>query len=100
MKRLAWTTNVVRGGKQFGDQPRATAPHLDYHQNDEARVEFHKENPIFDPDYALFNSTYSESSMLMGKADTDSEKLQVLLGKNNTLPITPMRENSTQNCTK
>ena len=32
-KKLVWTYNVVRGGDQAGDQPRAVAgPHLDYHQ--------------------------------------------------------------------
>ena len=49
-KRIEWTHNVVRGGHMPGDQPAAVgAPHLDYHQNDTARVEFHKERPVFSP---------------------------------------------------
>ena len=37
VKRILWTTNLVRGGDKIGDQPTAPAPHLDYHQNDEER---------------------------------------------------------------
>ena len=33
-KKLLWTYNVVRGGKETGDQPRAVGePHLDFHQD-------------------------------------------------------------------
>ena len=48
-KRIEWTHNVVRGGDKFGDQPRALGPHLDYFQDDDARLEFHKDKPVFSP---------------------------------------------------
>jgi len=83
-KRMKWTYNVVRGGDTFGDQPRAVgdkekgfvgAPHLDYHQNATARVEFHQKYPINEywmPD--------TEPSLMMGSGDDDESKLGVLLG--------------------
>ena len=48
-KRIEWTHNVVRGGDKFGDQPRALGPHLDYYQDDAARLEFHKDRPPVSP---------------------------------------------------
>ena len=45
-KRIQWTSNVVRGGGQLGDQPKAMGgPHLDYHQNNSERLLFHEEYP-------------------------------------------------------
>ena len=45
-KRIQWASNVVRGGGQWGDQPKAVGgPHLDYHQNNTERVIFHQEYP-------------------------------------------------------
>ena len=83
-KRLLWTYNVVRGGDKFGDQPKAiNGPHLDYHQNNTARKEFHSEHPPPDPmkDMAV------EARLLMGESNTDEEKLKVMLGI--WIPIRP-----------
>ena len=41
-KKILWTHNIVRGGGKAGDQPKALQPHLDYHQNKTARIEYHK----------------------------------------------------------
>ena len=76
--------NLVRGGNKIMDQPTATAPHLDYNQNDEDRVEFHKDHPIFDS-YVLDPSqfmdfTLTEPGILMGQQDTEDSKLGVILG--------------------
>ena len=50
VKKIYWTYNVVRGGDKLGDQPRALGgPHLDYHQNDSLRLEFHKDRPAISP---------------------------------------------------
>ena len=75
--------NLVRGGKKIMDQPTATAPHLDYNQNDEDRLEFHKGHPIFDS-YILDPSqfmdfTLTEPGILMGQQDTEQSKLGVTL---------------------
>ena len=86
VKRILWTTNIVRGGGKIMDQPTAPAPHLDYHQNDEERVQFHKEYPIFDSyvidfnDNKAFNFSLVEPGILMGLQDTEESKLGVLLG--------------------
>jgi len=73
-KKIWWTYNVVRGGDKFGDQPRAVGgPHLDYHQDDQARLEFHKEFPELD-------SERSEPKILMGKMNQDGLEMKVLLG--------------------
>ena len=80
-KRILWTFNVVRGGDKFGDQPKAIdGPHLDYHQNRSARVEFHKQYPPFDIELM-------ESKLLMGESNTADETLKVLLGV--WVPIRP-----------
>ena len=76
-KRLQWTFNVLRGGlptsfgKEFGDQPRVVNPHLDYHQNDTARLAFHEDFPAMKG---------QEAELLMSLGDDDSSKLGVLLG--------------------
>ena len=59
VKRILWTTNVVRGGNKIMDQPTAPAPHLDYYQNDEARVQFHKDHPILDSYWMTMDSNMS-----------------------------------------
>jgi len=83
-KRMMWTYNVVRGGGTFGDQPKAVdGPHLDYHQNYTARVEFHKEFPALDIE--TYNMT--EPQILMGKSDGENDTLGVFLGV--WKPITP-----------
>ena len=84
VKRILWTTNIVRGGGKIMDQPTAPAPHLDYHQNDEDRVQFHKEKPIFesyviDPS-SMMDFSLTEPGILMGLQDTEESKLGVLLG--------------------
>jgi len=74
VKKIFWTFNVIRGGDKLGDQPRAVGgPHLDYFQDDEARVEFHKEFPEMDVDR-------SEAKLMMGKLDDEDHKLGVILG--------------------
>ena len=50
---------------------RALGPHLDYFQGDEEREEFHKK-------YTALKS--SEPEALLGRLDTEKEKLGVLLG--------------------
>ena len=78
-KKIFWTYNVIRGGDKFGDQPRAVGgPHLDYHQNDTLRKEFHKERPVFT--YRVSGMETSEPDILMGLHDTEDLKLGVLLG--------------------
>jgi len=73
-KRILWTYNVVRGGDRFGDQPKAVGSvHLDYYQDDTARIEFHKKWPVME-------SNISEPMILMGKMDDENGKLGVLLG--------------------
>eukprot|EP00091_Calanus_sinicus_P004633 TRINITY_DN14972_c0_g1_i1.p1 TRINITY_DN14972_c0_g1~~TRINITY_DN14972_c0_g1_i1.p1 ORF type:complete len:268 (-),score=51.45 TRINITY_DN14972_c0_g1_i1:88-891(-) len=74
VKKIFWTFNVIRGGDKLGDQPRAVGgPHLDYYQDDEARVEFHTEYPELDVDK-------SEPKLMMGKLDDEDHKLGVILG--------------------
>ena len=80
-KRLLWTSNVVRGGDRFMDQPKAVdGPHLDFHQNRTARIDFHNKFPP--PDFDMV-----ESRLLMGEKDTEDEKLKVMLGI--WVPIVP-----------
>ena len=71
--RIKFTSNVLRGGTQFGDQPAAIdGPHLDYTQNDTAREEFHKEYPV--------NEYVKEQLALSGEWDTEEEEVVALLG--------------------
>jgi len=70
-KKIRWFSNLVRGGSKAGSQPRALGPHLDYFQGDEEREEFHKK-------YTALKS--SEPEALLGRLDTEEEKLGVLLG--------------------
>jgi len=80
-KKILWTYNVVRGGDKFGDQPRAVGgPHLDYHQDDQARLEFHEEFPVFD-------IPRSEAKLMMEHMDDEDHKLGVILGV--WKPLTP-----------
>ena len=73
-KKMYWTSNVIRGGDNLGDQPRAVGgPHLDYYQDDEARLEFHKEFPEIDV-------PRSEAKLMMEKLDDEDHKLGVILG--------------------
>jgi len=73
-KKMLWAFNAVRGGDRFGDQPRAVGgPHLDYYQDDEARIEFHKEFPEFE-------DSRSEAKLMMEKLDDEDHKLGVILG--------------------
>jgi len=76
-KRIEWTHNVVRGGDRFGDQPKALKPHMDYYQDDDARLEFHKDRPVFSPDWL---GVKAEANYLMGEMDRDDSKLGALLG--------------------
>lgn len=74
VKKMVWTANVVRGGDKLGDNPKAVgAPHLDYHQDDKAREDFHSRYPYLE-------SELSESCILSGKTDSKDYKLKVLLG--------------------
>lgn len=73
VKRMVWTYSVVRNGNKLGDQPGAVnSLHLDYSQNNTARVEFHKEYPPlkFVPD----------ASILMGETDGEEDEMRVMLG--------------------
>ena len=72
VKRLDWNYNVVRGGNKFGDQPPAVGhPHLDFHQNDTARLQFHTEFPPLKG---------TEAELLIGGGDNHDGKLEVVLG--------------------
>jgi len=73
-KRFEWLSNLVRGGDQPGDQPRALGPHLDYHQDDEERDKFYEKFPL--PSF----SNRTEPHVLTGSLDTENEKLGVMLG--------------------
>jgi len=74
VKKIIWSINVVRGGDKLMDQPKAVgSPHLDYHQNKTARVEFHQEFPALD--YG-----YSEPKILMGDLDDEGNTFGVMLG--------------------
>jgi len=76
VKKIVWTTNLVRGGDRFFDQPKAVGgPHLDYHQNKTARVEFHKEFPVQDIFLGI-----NEPKILLGKLDDEESKFKVMLG--------------------
>jgi len=75
-KKIMWLNNVVRGGEKAGDQPAAPAPHLDYYQDDEARLEFHKTNPLIDLKY----TNVSENHVLTGYYDNEDLRLGVMLG--------------------
>merc|ERR1711983_382748 len=77
-KKILWLNNVVRGGDKPLDQPAAPAPHLDYYQDDEARLEFHKTNPLIDLKYSERN--VSENHVLTGYYDTEDLKVGVMLG--------------------
>lgn len=72
-KRIVWTYNIVRGGKKLMDQKAAVdGPHLDYSQNDTARLQFYDVWPI--------NEQAKELPMLVGDYDSEDEKLGVILG--------------------
>ena len=73
-KRIEWLSNLVRGGDQPGDQPRALGPHLDYHQDDQERTKFYQQFAL--PTF----SDRTEPHVLTGGLDTDQEKLGVMLG--------------------
>ena len=82
VKRIVWTYNVIRDAnpdRAPTDQPTANGPHLDYHQNDSQRKEFHARKPVMEPDYNEYASKI-ESNILMGSMDTEESKLGVLLG--------------------
>jgi len=75
-KRIEWNVPVVRGGSLPLDQPRAVAePHLDYHQDDAKRLEFHSEYPILND-----GRNKTDPHYLVGANDTPEEKMSVLLG--------------------
>lgn len=57
---------------------RAPAPHLDYFQDDEARLEFHKTFPLIKPE--LSERNVSEGHVLTGHYDTEDLKVGVMLG--------------------
>ena len=48
-------------------------PHLDYHQDDAKRLEFHSK-------YPLLENNQTEPHYLVGVHDTPEEKMSVLLG--------------------
>jgi len=75
-KKFLWMSNLIRGGTKLGDQPAAPAPHLDYYQGDEERQKFHQ---IF-PTLEFEGANKSEPNVLLGKFDTEDEKLGVILG--------------------
>ena len=59
-----------------GDQPKALGPHLDYHPNATARLQFHEE---FGP--PIWFTNQSEANILMGNSDEhESLEFKVLLG--------------------
>lgn len=71
--RIEFTYNVIRGGNKFGDQPAAiNGPHLDYTQNDTARVLFHEEYPVFE--------YVREPKLLKGEENSEDEEMKVMLG--------------------
>jgi len=71
--RIEFTSNVVRGGSKFGDQPAAiNGPHLDYTQDDSAREDFHQEFPA--------PSFVREPNLLLGQENTDEEEMLAMVG--------------------
>ena len=70
-KKIMWTHNVVRGGDKAGDQPKAAAPHLDYHQNKALRIEYHNR---VGPPVPKWATNLTEASILMGEWDTEDNK--------------------------
>ena len=54
--------------------PRALGPHLDYHQDEKMREDFHQKFP------PMTISNRTEAHVLLGKLDTDEEKFGVMLG--------------------
>ena len=73
VKRIRWPVySLVRGGGKLGDQePAVGAPHLDNHQDDAARLEFHDEFPAVPS---------TEATLIMGEEDDEDSKLGVILG--------------------
>ena len=68
---------------------RAPSPHLDYYQDDEARLEFHKTNPLIDLAYS--DKNMSEGHVLTGYFDTEDLKVGVMLGV--WKPLNPTKVN-------
>ena len=57
---------------------RALNPHLDYYQDDEARLEYHKTFPLIDLAYS--DKNVSEGHVLTGYYDTEDLRVGVMLG--------------------
>ena len=73
VKRIYWTTNVIRGGTRLGDQPAAVdGPHLDYSQNDTEREMFYKKWPV--------NERAMEQTILLGRNNSEDEEFRIMLG--------------------
>ena len=54
----------------FGDQPRAVGgPHLDFHQDDQARQEFHQEFPVLD-------NPRSEMKLMLEETNDEESSLE------------------------
>ena len=70
--------NNLMCGKIISVCFRAPAPHLDYFQDDEARLEFHKTFPLIKPE--LSERNVSEGHVLTGHYDTEDLKVGVMLG--------------------
>eukprot|EP00797_Seminavis_robusta_P000769 Sro1049_g235370.2 (231) ;mRNA; r:12770-13462 len=71
--RVEFTYSVVRGGNKLGDQPAAVnMAHLDYFQDDQARVEFHEEYPV--------NEKVTEHLALLGRWDTEEDEVRAMIG--------------------
>ena len=56
------------------ESPRALGPHLDYHQDEKKREDFHQKFP------PMSISNRTEAHVLLGLLDTEEEKLGVMLG--------------------
>merc|ERR1712004_28799 len=94
VKKIVWTHNIIRGGHEVGDQPPALGPHLDYHQNDEARIKFAAERPPLDFHWMIESTakkynTMLEMDILNGALNTEELKLGALLGV--WKPISPAK---------
>ena len=66
-------------------------PHLDYHQDDAKRLEFHSEYPLFED-----GKNKTEPHYLVGANDTPEEKFSVLLGV--WKPLSPVEVSSNFKC--
>ena len=74
IRRPAKVSNDLPPVIAESDSPRALNPHLDYHQDDKMREDFHQNFP------PTTISNRTEAHVLLGLLDSEEEKLGVMLG--------------------